>query len=143
MVQGRWNSMKAATPIVIAIGLATTGAATPATLEQMRSHRRVLVIAAPRPDDARLDRQRHMLADWKQGADDRNVSVVQLIGDRVYGSADSGKAIRRSWHVPLSAFTVILIGKDGHEALRSSEPLSGDALSSRIDAMPMRRAGGR
>jgi hypothetical protein len=38
---------------------------------------------------------------------------------------------------------VVLVGKDGHAALRRSEPIDASTLVATIDAMPMRRAGQR
>jgi hypothetical protein len=54
-------------------------------------------------------------------------------------------AAPRGLHFPSShaAFQVLLIGKDGHVALRSAEPVAAATLQSRVDAMPMRRAGER
>jgi hypothetical protein len=135
--------MKPAIPILIALGLVSVAEAALPTVEQMRGQRRVLVLAAPRADDARLVRQRQMLTDWSQGAKDRDVSVVEVIGNDVTGAGDNASALRRARRLPTAEFTLILIGKDGHDAVRSREPLSSQALTDRIDAMPMRRAGQR
>lgn len=109
----------------------------------MRNHRRVLIVAAPDAGDARLIEQRRLLAGWNGGAQERDVTVVELVDSTVRGSSDDGRILRRTMRLPRGRFAVILIGKDGHEALRSRDPVSGQALSDRIDAMPMRRAGGR
>jgi hypothetical protein len=135
--------MNSATPIFLALSLVATTAQAEPTIEQMRDHRRVLLVAAPHADNGRLVEQRRMLAHWKDGAKERDVSVIEVVGETVSGSGDTGTMLGRKWHLPPGAFVVILIGKDGHEALRSQEPVSGQALSARIDAMPMRRAGGR
>ncbi|WP_302480229.1 DUF4174 domain-containing protein [Sphingomonas bacterium] len=45
--------------------------------------------------------------------------------------------------MPPGDFQVVLVGKDGHEALRRRGPLPIAALQKTIDAMPMRRAGRR
>ena len=134
--------MKPAIPILIASGLVATAEAAIPTVEQMRGRRRVLVLAAPRADDNRLVRQRQMLTDWTQGAKDRDVSVVAVIGSDIIGASDDGPTLRRTRRLPVAEFTMLLIGKDGHEAVRSHEPLSSRTLTDRIDAMPMRRAGG-
>lgn len=137
--------MKTSTGILIALSFATTAAdaaATPTT-EQMRGSRRVLIVAAPRRDDVQFVTQRHILTDWKQGAADRDVSLVEVVGDHVHGADDNAPTLRRSRHLPTNRFAVILIAKDGHEAFRSFEPVAGQVLFDRIDAMPMRRAGKR
>jgi hypothetical protein len=135
--------MKPAIPIFLALGLATAAEAVVPTVDQMRGQRRVLVVAAPRADDDRLARQRRMLTDWTQGAHDRDVSIVEVIGNKVIGAGDHGPTLRRSRRLPMARFTVLLIGKDGNDAVRSHDPLSSRSLTDRIDAMPMRRAGER
>ncbi|CAN5256053.1 hypothetical protein BH09PSE3_BH09PSE3_12050 [soil metagenome] len=135
--------MRTATPILIAFGFISAAPAASLTIDQMQGNRRVLIITAPGASDARLIEQRRILTKWKQGADERDVSVVEVIDDQVHGAGDNASKLRRLRHLPLHRFAVVLIGKDGHEAVRSKEPLTGKALSDRIDAMPMRRAGRR
>lgn len=135
--------MSTATPILFALGFISAAAAASPTIDQLRWNRRVLIVTAPRASDARLIEQRRILTDWKQGADERDVSVVVVTGDQVHGVSDSAKTVRVTRHLPINNFVMILIGKDGHEAVRSSEPLTSKMLSDRIDAMPMRRAGQR
>jgi hypothetical protein len=113
------------------------------TIEQMRGNRRVLIVTAPAASDARLIEQQNVLISWKHEAENRDVTVVEVVGGQVHGARDSATTLRRTRHLPTSSFAVILIGKDGHEAIRSSKPLTGEMLSVRIDAMPMRRAGQR
>ncbi|NJL13025.1 MAG: DUF4174 domain-containing protein [Microscillaceae bacterium] len=43
------------------------------------------------------------------------------------------------WGISGAAFTLLLIGKDGGEKLRSPEALPPSQLFALIDAMPMRR----
>jgi hypothetical protein len=45
--------------------------------------------------------------------------------------------------LPTNAFAVILIGKDGEIKMRQARPIAAAALETTIDAMPMRRGGGR
>lgn len=54
-------------------------------------------------------------------------------------SGDERTLARRSLHVAPGDFAVILIGKDGGEKFRSSQPVSMNRLSRLIDAMPMRQ----
>lgn len=113
------------------------------TVAQMRDHRRVLLVAAPAADDPRLRAQRTALAGWRQGAADRDLTVVELVGRVVSGAADDPVALRAAYHLAPGGFAVLLIGKDGHVAYRSAEPITADRLQGRIDAMPMRQAGER
>ena len=71
------------------------------------------------------------------------MQVVEVIGDRVTGARDAASALRIRLQLPTKRFAVVLIGKDGHVALRSGEPVLAETLQGRIDAMPMRRAGQR
>lgn len=48
--------------------------------------------------------------------------------------------LRRKFHVAEGAFTVVLIGKDGGEKLRSTKPIDVEELNATIDAMPMRKS---
>ena len=124
------------------VALAVVAASVP-SVAQMRWQRRVLVVAAPSARDPALAAQRNALRGWQRGAEDRDVQVVEVIGDRVAGARDAAAALRARLQLPHERFGVVLIGKDGHVALRSGEPVLAETLQGRIDAMPMRRAGQR
>lgn len=113
------------------------------SVAQMRDHRRVLIVATSAADDPRLRAQRVALADWRGGAADRDLSVVELVGRVVSGATDDPASLRAAYHLPTNGFAVVLIGKDGHVAYRSAEPVPAEKLQGTIDAMPMRRAGER
>jgi hypothetical protein len=124
-------------PILLAVALAASP-----TIAQMKWERRVLIVAAPLGNDAALAEQRRILVEWKANGDARDLTIVEVVGDTVRGASDSAAQIRRKYHLP-TAFTAILIGKDGGEKLRSAKPFPAAALEATIDAMPMRRAGQR
>ena len=124
-------------PLVLAVALAASP-----NLAQMKWERRVLRVAAPSSQDAALAEQRRILANWKANSDDRDLTVVEVIGDRVQGAGDTAATIRRKYRLP-ATFTAILIGKDGGAKLRSAKPFAAAVLEQTIDAMPMRRAGQR
>jgi len=123
--------------VILAVALAASP-----TLAQMKWERRVLIVAAVSGENAALAEQRRILANWKANSDDRDLTVVEVIGDRVRGAGDTAASIRRKYRLP-GAFTAILIGKDGGEKLRSARPFAAAVLEQTIDAMPMRRAGQR
>ena len=130
------------------IQLVTPATATPLvavapalTIAAMKHHRRVLLVAAPSAADPRLARQRQTLTVWRQGAAERDLTLVEVVGDQVQGAAEPASALRHYWRLPAGDFQVVLIGKDGNAALRRAEPLSADTMRQTIDAMPMRRAG--
>lgn len=124
-------------PILLAVALAASP-----TVAQMKWERRVLIVAAPSPEDASLAEQRRILAGWKSNAAARDLTVIEIVGDQVRGAADTAAQIRHKYHLP-AAFTALLIGKDGGEKLRSAKPFPAAALEAKIDAMPMRKAGRR
>jgi len=123
--------------VLLAVALATSP-----TLAQMKWERRVLIVAAASGENAALAEQRRILANWKAKSDDRDLTVVEVIGDRVRGAGDTATSIRRKYRLS-APFTAILIGKDGGEKLRSAKPFPATVLEQTIDAMPMRRAGQR
>ena len=129
--------------LTVMAALPLLAAASAPTIDAMKHHRRILIVAAPSASDPRLSEQRQTLATWEQGAADRDISVVEVAGDQVRGSADPEPALHRTWRLAASDFQVLLIGKDGHEALRRSTPVTADDLQRTIDAMPIRRAGQR
>ena len=124
------------------VALAMAAASVPSVAE-MKWQRRVLVVAAPSARDPALAAQRNALRGWRRDAEDRDVQVVEVIGDRVAGARDAAATLRARLRLPHERFGVVLIGKDGHVALRSGEPVLAETLQGRIDAMPMRRAGQR
>jgi len=125
----------------MSILLAAALAASP-TLAQMRWERRVLILAAPSPQDPALAEQRRILGNWTEKRDERDLTIVEVIGDRVRGAGDTAPSLRRKFRLP-ATFTAILIGKDGGEKLRSAKPFPTAVLEQTIDAMPMRKAGQR
>jgi hypothetical protein len=125
----------------IAVGATAAGAA-PASIDAMRWHRRILVVASPAADDPRAQAQRRIVAGWT-GADDRDVSLVEVSGARVTGAGDTASSLVKRYRLRPGRFQVLLIGKDGTVALRSGRPVSAQRLQGTIDAMPMRRDGGR
>lgn len=128
--------------LTIALSALVPSLAHAATIAAMKGHHRVILISAP-AGDALLAEQRSLLEAWHQGADERDIAVVEVDGTRVTGSDDGAARLRRRYALPAHSFGVLLIGKDGHVALRDTRPLSGDRLARIIDAMPMRRAGQR
>lgn len=127
--------------IVFALAL-TSARPVPAALDWYQPWRwqaRMLLLFAPREDDPSLLREREILADASVGAAERDVVVVEVVGEHASETRLSGLALRLALHVPADRFTVILIGKDGGEKMRVSQPISAGALFATIDAMPMRK----
>jgi hypothetical protein len=121
-----------------------SGVASPSdpTIAEMQWQRRVLIISTPRDDIPEFESQLRMLAQWR-GGDDRDVTVVRIAGTSVTGSRETAQELRERYKLASNNFSVLLVGKDGHVALRSKTPLSGAQIEGVIDAMPMRKAGQR
>ena len=67
--------------------------------------------------------------------------MITITGMTVTGSADKAQSLRRRFQLKPGTFQVLLIGKDGHVAIRSAHPITAERLQGAIDAMPMRQAG--
>jgi hypothetical protein len=111
-------------------------------MAQMQWHRRVLIVSTADANDREFLTQQKALADWT-GGDDRDVSVVRIEGETVSGSPETAEELRGRFRLTATNFAVVLIGKDGHIALRSATALTGAQMATAIDAMPMRKAGQR
>lgn len=79
---------------------------------------RRLVVEGPGPDDPQVTEQRRLLAGEQAGLDDRRLTVEQRFG---------------------MPFAVALIGLDGGEKVRWSEPVAATSVFAAVDAMPMRQ----
>ena len=120
-----------------ALAVAATGAD---SLAGYRWRKRIVMAFAPARDDPRLAGQRGELQALTQGADERDVVLIEVRGDEVRpASAGSAQALRDRFGVGSRGFTALLLGKDGGVKLRSDEPITAARLASTIDAMPMRQ----
>jgi hypothetical protein len=127
---------RAAVGLVAAASLA---AATPPTLAQYTDHSRVVVMFAPTADDARFAAQSAQLAALSKQPTFQSLIVAGVAGETVVGLSDTAAALRRRFAVTPNAFAVLLIGKDGHVALRRNTVTPAQTLATTIDAMPMRQ----
>jgi hypothetical protein len=136
-------TLKTIVRVTAMLGVVFATSAAPASMDAMRWGRRIVLLASPSPTDPRALEQRRSLSAWRREVAARDVTLVQISGSRVIGASDTSEALRRRYHLEPGAFQVLLLGKDGHVALRSAQPVSMETLRGTIDAMPMRRAGGR
>lgn len=125
------------------LALALLMASAPPSLAALRWEKRVLLVSAAGEGDPLLREQRHIIRRWRAGADDRDLIVVEIIGDRVAGVTDTAASLRRLHRIPATGFAVALVGKDGGTKLRDRRAITAAVLEETIDAMPMRRAGER
>ena len=112
---------------------------------------RALLIFSPTSSDPRFEMQFKAFEKHSQEMADRNLILIPLLGtwrttdsalrnDNVPFTDDKEqKYARTRLHIAPTAFTVILLGKDGGEKFRFSTPVTPDQLFQLIDAMPMRQ----
>lgn len=131
------------TSIAAALCFAGPVLAASGSVDALRGERRVFLVSAPTPGDPQLRAQRSAIAGWREAAQDRDVTVIQIVGGTVQGASDTADALRSHYGLPAGSFSATLVGKDGHVALRSVRALRDADLDRTIDAMPMRRAGQR
>ena len=121
------------------------------SIEALRGSTRILLVFAPSSRDPQFQQQ---LADFKahqHGTTDRLLLLVPVLGtwspvdSQLYDqnlpfSADQEQQYARTrFKVAPTAFTVVLVGTDGGEKLRSRTPVPAQRLFDTIDAMPNRQ----
>ena len=123
------------------------------TLASLVDTNRVLLVFAPSDQDARFQRQVALLHGHAAEMKDRDlVLVANLVNAGAHTDADTMRTLpaaylidqeqlvsRHRFHVEQGEFTVVLLGKDGGEKLRSYAPIAMANLDEAIDAMPMRQ----
>ncbi len=116
----------------------------PRTLDAMRDRYRPLIIFTGGAVKL-AEEQLTVASDHADAFRERQILIVGVQGiknsvDNVLLSPAGDAAARRRFHIQPGEFTVILLGKDGGEKLRSHQPVTFERLTSIIDAMPMRRS---
>ena len=113
-------------------------------MAELAWQKRVLLLFAPSPQDAGLQRQDEILDAVEEGLDERDMAVVRIFADERVTLNDrrhsqSGASFHRKFAVDAGEFRVILVGKDGSVKLDRNAVVSDDELFRLIDSMPMRR----
>lgn len=96
---------------------------------QHTNPKRTLLLFADKASQNTLKQQQHLLEADKAGLKQRDIEII---------SYDPKSAVARTNHIQ-GGFTVVLIGKDGGEKLRSHQPVTTKKLFDVVDAMPMRK----
>lgn len=107
----------------------------PLTTYQGKS--RVVLVFGPNDSDAKFAKQMSELKS-KAELEDRQIVVLPVPAD----DKAAGKSLpylQKKYNDGNGDFSVVLIGKDGHTAFRSGDPISAETLFGKIDAMPMRK----
>ena len=132
-------------PAAVADAARLQPGAEPFDLARYRDRKRVLLLFAPAATDHALAAEDAALRAQAAGVADRDLIVVRALESgpstadgRPLGTVDAA-ALRHRLRVEAGRFTVLLVGKDGHVAVRAHEPIVAGTLFPTIDAMPMRR----
>lgn len=106
---------------------------------------RVLLIFSPNTYNADYREQVEFLKNMNGGIKERDLKIFYALEQSsasVKGALLPDEAIselRSDFGVSSSEYTVLLIGKDGTEKLRTDAALPAEDLFSEIDSMPMRK----
>jgi len=114
------------------------------TMDAYLWQNRPVLVFVPGADHPLLSAQRAALAGEAPGLDDREIVVIEVVGDDVTvdGRPAPGLAaegLRKRYRVGDGEAAALLVGKDGGVKMRQVRALSTKALYPTIDAMPMRR----
>ena len=102
-------------------------------LDELRWKERVLLIYAPKGSEKQLGRQEALLGLHDMELTDRDVTQI------VVRAPAENPEIAKRFKLSGAGFTVLLIGKDGREKLRSHEIVLPETICRLIDSMPMRQ----
>jgi hypothetical protein len=114
------------------------------TLDALRNTYRPLLVFAAKSKSPQLLIELRNFRDASRPLAERNVLVIAVpynspAPTTVALTPDEAHSARRRFHVAPTDFTVILLGKDGGEKLRTHKPLTIEQLDRIIDAMPTRQ----
>jgi len=107
------------------------------TLRANRWKKRIVLLYAPTPDNKLFLQQRALLAQHKNGQQERDMLILEAILPQL--STADRQYLRTKRGIVPGSFQVVLIGKDGGVKRRETEPVKAETLFSTIDTMPMRR----
>ncbi|MBI4780719.1 MAG: DUF4174 domain-containing protein [Oscillatoriophycideae cyanobacterium NC_groundwater_1537_Pr4_S-0.65um_50_18] len=106
---------------------------------------RILLVFAPSEQSPPYQQQQQAWQSRSEGMQERDLKLLEVLAtgaSRVDGqpiSAASADRLRDQFGLAPEDFAVILVGKDGTEKQRFSQPVDLSDIFSTIDAMPMRQ----
>ena len=131
--------------------LLTSTAPAQSPLKTLQDHNCVLLLFAPTSGSPEFARQQALLKNHASDLADRDLICIPVLSTWVEADASLRQKnatfttdaeqnhLRRRYNIQAQSFTVVLLGKDGGEKLRSSIPVTMDKLAAFIDSMPMRQ----
>jgi hypothetical protein len=136
--QSRWSTLF--TLAALAVAVALPAFAQHHSHEEERS--RMLFIFAPDENNKQLQAQYAQLQHDMDQLDSQDVDVLYVIGDHMVKlpppdlKTVSGDELRKHYHVDATGFRVVLVGKDGWEKSRWSEPTPAKMILNHAQEMP-------
>ncbi len=109
-------------------------------LSAYRDKSRVLLVFTPAMQDPAYQEQTKLWQNEKAGFDERQLVVVPVLADAKKPAGDPPGTLAKRFGADAKSFTVVLVGKDGHDVYRSAKPVAASVVYATVDAMPMRRA---
>jgi hypothetical protein len=138
------SQIRAAFAVVILFAI-TTIVSTPARAQGRDGapeRPRLLLVFAPNEDNKSLVQQYQSLEQDTGEINSEDVDVVYVIGDRSVklpppdSKTETAENMRKRYHVDTTGFRVVLIGHDGWEKARWSEPTDPHVIVSHAADMP-------
>lgn len=102
-------------------------------LAQYSNNNRRVLLFTDSPNNTITLQQQGILTAEEAGCLDRDIVVETFVLDK------TDKKLLKKYGISSAPFTFLLIGKDGHVALRSFKIVPKTQLFALIDGMPMRR----
>ncbi len=113
-------------------------------LENYQWKNRLALVFAPTPEDEQYQEQLEHLSNENE-LQQRDLILFHVFtevggfaGERRLSEKESA-ALREAFAVDSKSFAVVLIGKDGTEKQRWTQPIASSEIFGLIDAMPMRQ----
>ncbi len=132
-------------PVMLAgAALISVWTAAPATAQEhdTEERSRLLIVFAPNPDSKPLIAQYEALQRDIGEVSSADVDVVYVVGDRPVklpppdAKTESADNMRKRYHVDANGFRIVLVGKDGWEKARWTEPTETNKILDRAPDMP-------
>ncbi len=113
-------------------------------LAEYRWKNRLVLLFSSQTDDQLYQKQYDLLRADQSGLDERDLLIFNVLSHEITYDTDSVRIeraarLREHYRVDEKNFSILLIGKDGSEKMRSDAVVPRNELYAIIDAMPMRR----
>lgn len=115
-------------------------------LQPYQGKNRLVVILTPSDTHPKFKKQLKELKKVSEGLINRDLFIIKnhqgstIFANEYILTKAENYHLRKYFEIPPKSFSVVLIGKDGTEKLRTKNILTSELLFKTIDQMPMRKA---